>query len=215
MKILFQGDSITDAGRDVRVVKTANNPSGLGHGYVLMAVGRLLAEYPDRDLQFYNRGISGHKVFQLANRWQRDCLDLTPDVLSILIGVNDFWHTFSGGYTGSLDTYEQDYMALIDRTREALPKTQLIICEPFMVPCGEVDQLWIRQFIQYREAARRVAARAQAVFVPFQSVLDQACRTTPPALLAPDGVHPTLGACHLLANAWVDTVRQAEILGTT
>ncbi len=209
MKILFQGDSITDAGRDMRVVHTANNPSGLGHGYVLMAVARLMAENPDQGLKFYNRGISGHKVFQLANRWKKDCLGLAPDVLSILIGVNDFWHTFEGGYTGSLDTYEQDYLALIDQTLEALPKVRMVICEPFMVPCGEVDQSWMQQFAQYREAAQRVAAHADAVFVPFQSVLDQACQTTPPALLAPDGVHPTLGACHLLANAWVDAVSRA------
>lgn len=213
MKILFQGDSITDAGRDLRVVHTANNPSGLGHGYVLMAVARLMAENPDQALQFYNRGISGHKVFQLANRWKKDCLDLVPDVLSILIGVNDFWHTFDGGYTGSVDTYEQDYVALIDETREALPDIRLIICEPFMVPCGDVDQSWMRQFAQYREAAQRVAAHADAVFVPFQSVLNHACQTAHPALLAPDGVHPTLGACHLLAHAWVDTVSQAKILG--
>lgn len=212
MKILFQGDSITDAGRDVRVVHTANNPSGLGHGYVLMAVGRLLAESPARGLQFYNRGISGHKVFQLANRWKKDCLDLAPDVLSILIGVNDFWHTFSSGYTGSLDTYERDYLALIDRTREALPDIRLVICEPFMVPCGEVDQTWLEQFTQYREASRRVAAHARAVFVPFQTTMDQACQTTAPTLLAPDGVHPTLGACHLLANAWVDAVIEAGTL---
>jgi lysophospholipase L1-like esterase len=215
MKILFQGDSITDAGRDVRVVRTANNPSGLGHGYVIMAVARLLSEYPDRDLKFYNRGISGHKVFQLAKRWKRDCLDLAPDVLSILIGVNDFWHTFDGGHTGTLDTYEQDYRDLIDQTRTALPSIRLVLCEPFMLPAGEVDQSWIQQFAYYREAARRVAAHADAVFVPFQSVLDQACQTARPALLAPDGVHPSLGACHLLANAWVDTAAQAKILGTS
>lgn len=212
MKILFQGDSITDAGRDARVVHTANNPSGLGHGYVLMAVGRLLAEYPDHGLQFYNRGISGHKVFQLASRWKRDCLNLAPDILSILIGVNDFWHTLSGGYTGSLETYEQDYRALIDQTRDALPNVRMVICEAFMVPCGEVDQSWMQQFAYYREAAQRVAAHANAVFVPFQSVLDRACQTAQPALLAPDGVHPTLGACHLLANAWVDTVSKAGTL---
>ncbi|MCF7974360.1 MAG: SGNH/GDSL hydrolase family protein, partial [Phycisphaerae bacterium] len=213
MKILFQGDSITDAGRDVRVVRTANNPSGLGHGYVIMAAARLLSQYPTRDLKFYNRGISGHKVFQLARRWKKDCLDIAPDVLSILIGVNDFWHTFDGGYTGSLDTYEQDYRALIDQTREALPEIRLILCEPFMLPAGEVDPSMMQQFAYYREAARRVAAYAGAVFVPFQSVLDQACQTAPPALWAPDGVHPTLGACHLLANAWVDTVSQAGIPG--
>lgn len=196
----------------MRVVRTANNPSGLGHGYVIMAVARLLAQFPARGLLFFNRGISGNKVFQLAERWERDCLLLEPDVLSILVGVNDFWHTYTHGYLGSVDTYEQDYMALIDRTRDALPQVRFVICEPFLLPCADVTSDWIDRFVNYRKVARRVSVHANAVFVPFQSVLDRAAETTPPALLTPDGVHPTLGGCHLLAEAWIEAVLNAGVI---
>src|SRR4030043_1969549 len=90
--ILFQGDSITDAGRDRKSEGNANNSNALGKGYVYSIATQLLAESPGDGLKIYNRGISGNKVFQLADRWDKDCLDLKPDVLSILIGVNDIWH---------------------------------------------------------------------------------------------------------------------------
>jgi lysophospholipase L1-like esterase len=97
--ILFHGDSITDAGRK-RDVSTANSNAGLGRGYAWLAAAQLLIDRPDANLKIFNRGISGNKVYQLAERWQADCLDLKPDVLSILIGVNDFWHALDGLYKG-------------------------------------------------------------------------------------------------------------------
>ena len=92
--VVFQGDSVTDAGRN-RDRADPNQPAGLGSGYSGMATGELLGSGPGSPWYCYNRGVSGDKVFQLAARWQQDCLDLRPDVLSILIGVNDFWHTLS------------------------------------------------------------------------------------------------------------------------
>ena len=97
--ILFQGDSITDAGRE-RGAYYANDYGGMGQGYVRHIVTELLAKHPDKDLKIYNRGISGHKVYQLRDRWEDDCMMLKPDILSILIGVNDHWHTLSGRYGG-------------------------------------------------------------------------------------------------------------------
>ena len=94
LTILFQGDSITDAGRD-KASYYANDAAGMGQGYVFQIVSHLLGANPGKDWKYYNRGISGHKVFQLADRWDDDCLQLKPDVLSILIGVNDFWHTLN------------------------------------------------------------------------------------------------------------------------
>src|SRR5256886_5178130 len=98
--VLFQGDSITDAGRD-RGVADRNSAGALGSGYPLLAAAAALAAHPDRGLRFYNRGISGNKVPDLAARWATDTVALAPDVLSILIGVNDFWHKLSSGYTGT------------------------------------------------------------------------------------------------------------------
>lgn len=204
--ILFQGDSITDAGRDRRIAGTTNHTEGMGEGYAFIAACQLLADYPEKHFKFYNRGISGNKVFQLKERWHKDCLCLKPDVLSVLIGVNDFWHTLSHDYQGTRDVYERDYLALMYSTREALPKTRIIICEPFILPCGHIEIEWLSQFQGYREAARKVADSIDAVFVPFQSMFDEACQRMPAAYWATDGVHPTAAANHLMAGTWVKTV---------
>jgi lysophospholipase L1-like esterase len=129
--VLFQGDSITDAGRN-REEKGFNNTRALGNGYALLASSRLLHEHADKTLQIANRGISGNKVYQLAERWDEDCLNLKPAVLSILIGVNDFWHTLNGDYTGTIETYRTDLNNLLDRTKQKLPGVKLIIGEPMV-----------------------------------------------------------------------------------
>ena len=108
LKILFQGDSITDAGRN-RGRYYANDGYGMGNGYVSFTVKHLLGTQPQKNIKCYNRGISGHKVHQLADRWDDDCLNLKPDVMSILIGVNDYWHTLTHGYTGDINRYKNDY----------------------------------------------------------------------------------------------------------
>ena len=130
--ILFQGDSITDAGRDKKN-QNPNNGRAFGRGYANLIASRLLEEMPEKDLTFYNRGISGNKVYQLAERWQEDCLDLKPDILSILIGVNDYWHFRQGRYDGTPGIYETDYRKLLNRTFEALPGLKLLICQPFIL----------------------------------------------------------------------------------
>lgn len=201
--VLFQGDSITDAGRSREEAGVANQQPGLGHGYAWFAAGELLVERPTDGLKIYNRGISGNKVFQLADRWQADCLDLKPDVLSILIGVNDLWHTLDGKYQGTVQIYERDYNALLDRTRKALPKVKLVICEPFVLRCGSVNDRWFPQFDEYRAAARRVAAGHRAKFIPFQAMFDEAVKYAPPQEWAKDGVHPTATGAALMAHTWL------------
>ena len=101
MTILFQGDSITDAGRQNRQAPKPNDQKSMGNGYASMAASALLTSLPDHNLSIYNRGISGNKVHQLDARWQSDCIDHKPDILSILIGVNDIWHGFQGKYDGN------------------------------------------------------------------------------------------------------------------
>src|SRR5881397_2560668 len=155
--VLFQGDSITDAGRD-RGLADPNSAGALGSGYPLLVASAALAAHPDRGLRFYNRGISGNKVPDLAARWAADTVALAPDVLSILIGVNDFWHKLSSGYTGNVEDYEHQYTALLDDTRRALPRTRLIVLEPFVLRCGAVDDRWFPEFDQ-RHPRRRNAAR--------------------------------------------------------
>lgn len=202
--ILFQGDSITDAGRD-KAQYYANNASGLGTGYVHMAASTLLEKYPDRLLRIYNRGISGHKVFQLAGRWEDDALNLKPNVLSILIGVNDFWHMLNGQYDGTATIYENDLRALLKRTKEALPNVRLIMGEPFAVKGGSAvgNNKWTTEFPAYQAACRKVSNEFNASFIPYQSIFDKVIPRGGAAYWCPDGVHPSMAGARLMANAWI------------
>jgi lysophospholipase L1-like esterase len=204
--ILFQGDSITDAGRDRNSEGNANNSNALGKGYVYSIATQLLAERPGDGLRIYNRGISGNKVFQLADRWDKDCLDLKPDVLSILIGVNDIWHSLNGNYEGTVGKYEKDYRALLERTRKMLPEVNLVICEPFVLRCGAVNDKWFPEFDEYRAVASKMAKEFDALFVPFQSMFDDAVKQAAPAHWAGDGVHPSMAGAYLMAREWLKAV---------
>jgi lysophospholipase L1-like esterase len=199
--VLFQGDSITDCGRD-RTRPDPNAASALGSGYPLLAAAAELAAHPDRALRFYNRGVSGNKVPDLAARWATDTVALAPDVLSILIGVNDFWHKLSSGYTGTVEDYEHQYTALLDDTRRALPRTRIIVLEPFVLHCGAVDDRWFPEFDERRAAAERVARHAGATFVPLQPMFDDLARKSMPAYWAADGVHPTPAGHAAIAERW-------------
>jgi len=207
--VLLQGDSITDAGRNRRNEDKANDRGALGGGYAFFIAAGLLATRRDPELKIYNRGISGHKVFQLAERWDKDCLALKPDVVSILIGVNDIWHKLDGHYDGTIEIYERDYRALLERTKRELPEVKLVVCEPFVLRCGAVNDKWFPDFDGYRAAARKMATAFDAVFVPFQSMFDEATEDAPPAYWAGDGVHPTIAGAQLMAQAWLDAVSKA------
>ena len=205
--ILFQGDSITDAGRNKK------NPvanEGLGRGYPQHVATALHKDHAELDLQIHNRGISGNKVPDLERRWQKDCLDLKPQILSILIGVNDIWHMLNGRYKGTVQTYRDGYAALLDRTRKALPSTQIVICEPFVLMSGTVKQnkdKWFPEFDKRRAAAKEVAKDAEAAWVPFQTMFDDAVTAgTEPSALAGDGVHPTQEGHALMAKTWREVV---------
>lgn len=205
--ILFQGDSITDSGRN-KGDNSCNNASSLGSGYPMLAGAKLLEKHPSLELNVYNKGISGNKVYQLAERWDKDCLDLKPDILSILIGVNDLWHKLNGQYNGTIETYRNDYIALLERTNKALPDVKLIICEPFAVPgVKAVDEKWYPEFITYQEAARNIAVQFKATFIPYQKIFDEAQKRAPGAYWTGDGVHPTLAGAQLMAQAWVKAVK--------
>lgn len=202
-RVLFQGDSITDAGRKRSGNLTANEQSFLGNGYASIAATSMLVHHPTSELSISNRGISGNRVVDLAARWDEDCLVLEPDVLSILIGVNDIWHARQGRFEGTVESYERDYDALLERTRSALPKLRLMICEPFVLNCGAVDDSWFPDFDGYRQAAQRVAQKHAASWVPFQESFDRALSVAPPEHWAPDGVHPSPSGAALMAQTWL------------
>ena len=205
--ILFQGDSITDAGRN-RKHQVANE--GLGRGYPSFIAVDLHHDYPKLNLQIHNRGISGNKVPDLDKRWDVDCLELKPKILSILIGVNDIWHMLNGRYKGTAEVYRDGFTALLERTKKALPSVTLVICEPFVLKSGTVLQnadKWFPEFDTRRQYAKEVADKAEAIWVPFQTMFDDAVAAgTKPGALAGDGVHPTADGHKLMAKTWRETV---------
>jgi len=205
--ILFQGDSITDSGRN-KEDNSYNNARALGSGYPMLAGAALLEKYASLNLKVYNKGISGNKVYQLAERWDKDCLEIKPDILSILIGVNDIWHTLNETYKGTIEIYRNDFTALLERTKKALPNVKLIICEPFAVPgVKAVDDKWYPEFYGYQKAAREIAVQFGATFIPYQKIYDEAQKQAPGVYWTPDGVHPTLAGAQLIAQAWLETVK--------
>lgn len=203
--ILFQGDSITDAGRK-KDSSAANDQAALGGGYAFLAAAELLVDHPKGDLKIYNRGISGNKVHQLAERWQQDCLDLKPNVLSVLIGVNDIWHGLNGQYDGTVETYRDDYRKLLERTKQELPEVKLVVCEPFVLRCGAVTDKWFPEFDKYRAAAKEISDEFATVWVPFQTMFDDAVKLAPPEHWAGDGVHPSPAGNALMAYTWMKCV---------
>lgn len=200
--VLFQGDSITDANRR-RGRKGPNDPAALGHGYAFHTAAEILRRFPEMNLQVFDRGISGDKVYQLADRWEKDCLRLKPDVLSILVGVNDYCHPIFHGNGKTVAEYEQDYDELLDRTRAKLPDVRLILGEPFLLKAGSITEAHVEGIGMYREAARRIADKHKAVWVPYQQVFNDALKLAPAEYWAPDGVHPTVAGHMLMSKAWL------------
>lgn len=205
--ILFQGDSITDAGRK-KDNPDANNTSAMGNGYAMIASSELLNRYAGKNFKIYNRGISGNKVYQLTERWDKDTVDINPNVLSILIGVNDFWHTLTNGYKGTIKTYNDDFRNLLDQTKQKFPDIKLIIGEPFaLTGIKSVNANWYPAFDEYRNASRIIANTYGVVFIPYQNIYDKAQMLAPGVYWTADGVHPTLAGANLMAHAWLEAVK--------
>jgi lysophospholipase L1-like esterase len=199
--ILFQGDSITDVGRK-RDAAEANNGSALGGGYPFLLASAILRDNPTLGLSIYNRGISGNKVPDLKARWEADAIALKPDVLSILIGVNDIWHKLDGNFSGTVQSYETDYTELLRSTRAALPQTRIIVMEPFVLRTGSVNERWFPEFDERRAVAKRVAKQAGATFVPLQDMFTDLARGSTPDYWLGDGVHPTLAGHQAITERW-------------
>lgn len=206
-RILFQGDSITDAGRDRKIIDP-NSTQALGNGYALLTAAKLLKEYVDKDVQIYNRGISGHKVPQLQERWQTDCIDLKPDILSILIGINDYWHKRSGNYSGNAQDFKNQYENLIESTLENLPDVTLIIGEPFGVKgVRHVTDDWYPELQEYQDVARQISKQYDTLFIPYQHIFDEAIKKADGAYWTTDGVHTSLAGAELMSEAWLKFIR--------
>jgi len=204
--ILFQGDSITDCGRNRDAGATPNNLPGLGQGYAMMAAAELLSTRPVDGLHVFNRGISGNRVVDLYARIQGDILNLKPDVLSILIGVNDTWHGKNPDWSNgvAIPKYERIYRDLLNEVREALPAVKFLLCEPFVLRCGVVRDDWVEEIDERSAVVAKLAKEFGAVLVPFQSMFDEAVKLAPPEYWAADGVHPSAAGHLLMAKCWLE-----------
>ena len=198
-RVLFQGDSITDGNRG----RNEDPNHILGHGYCFIIAAQYGARFPERKLTFLNRGISGNKVTDLAARWQKDALDLKPDVLSILIGINDSGHI-------PLEEYEQIYDKLLVDAKAANPNIHFILCEPFYLPKdGHKEGDERDQDVKKRQAiVAKLAGKHQAALVKFQKVFDDACKRAPAQYWVWDAVHPTYSGHQLMADEWIKTASQ-------
>jgi acyl-CoA thioesterase I len=203
--ILFQGDSITDTGRN-RDIALPNHGAALGSGYANHIAATLLHRHPSAKLQFYNRGISGNRVVDLYARWRSDAINLKPTAISILIGVNDTWHGFGSNNGVEVERYAQVYRMLLEYTRQQLPTVQFILCEPFVLPCGVVQPAWQAEMRARQEVVKTLASEFDAYFVPFQSQFDRVVNMPTPEYWAGDGVHPSPAGHHLMAECWLQTV---------
>ena len=203
--ILFQGDSISDINRSVEV-KEANHNRALGIGFCNYIAARLLRERPAGKLKFYNKSIGGNRIVDLYARWKIDAINLKPDLISILIGINDTWHKFSKQNGVEPKRYETVYRMLLEDTREQLPQVELVLCEPFAYKCGVVTEEWIGELSQRQQIVKKLAEEFGAIFVPFQSALDKVLEYAPPEYWLGDGVHPTMAGHWLLSECWYETV---------
>ncbi len=197
--VLFQGDSITDSGR------SRENRNDLGHGYAMMAASWVGAMYPELSVRFVNRGISGNRAKDLENRWQEDCLDVAPTWVSIMIGVNDTWRAFDSNDPTSPEAYRDAYEAILAATREKLG-ARLVLLEPFVLPHPEDRKAWRADLNPRIDIVRELACKYEAILVPLDGIMAEACTRRAPAYWASDGVHPSLPGHALIAQAWLQAV---------
>ena len=194
-RVLFQGDSITDGNRG----RSADPNHILGHGYAFIIAARHGAAFPERKLDFFNRGVSGNTVLDLEKRWPKDTLALKPDLLSVMIGVNDQSRNVT------LEAYEATYDKLLTDARAQNPKLKLVLMEPFVRHPGKP----VPEGIVARQAiVAKLAQKHGAALVKLQKLFDDAAAKTADDYWIWDSVHPTYRGHQLLADEWERVVRE-------
>lgn len=190
--ILFQGDSVTDCDRD----RAASGD--LGHGYA----AKVARHYAGQPLRFLNRGISGNRVKDLQARWQEDCIDLQPALVSILIGINDTWRRYDNNDPTSTAAYLEGYHELLSQVRDRL-QARILLMDPFVLPVPPDRRAWREDLNPRIDGVRDLAREFGAVYVPLDGIFAEASTRKPCEFWAADGVHPTDAGHQLIAEAWI------------
>ena len=196
--IVFIGDSITDAGRCEAVY------SPFGYGYVNFTANRLLAKYPDFNINIINTGISGNTIRDLKQRWERDCINHQPDILSVLIGINDVWRQYTERLDEAvfLEEYELTYKRLLTLVKDK-NDCQLVLMQPFMF-CNDTDNPMFEALQDFIAVVDNLAKQFDAVLVPLQDSLNKQMKKVSPDKWSNDMVHPFVWAHAWIAQRWID-----------
>jgi lysophospholipase L1-like esterase len=211
LRILFQGDSITDA---FRKPKELNRAFQLGNGYVFLIGANLSLRFAANPIELINRGNSGERVQELLLRWQEDAVDLKPDVLSLLAGVNFAISRRLIGREETIETFVQCYRRLLDPLREQNPDMRFILMEPFVLEAGEVTRAWREDLAEPRAVIAELSEEYGAIHLPLQQIFDEATQLAPPSYWAHDGIHATEAGFQLIANSWLEAVDNAGLLAS-
>ncbi len=205
IRILFQGDSITDAGRDRK------NPESLGAGYPKFVAGAMNFEEPGA-YEFINRGIGGNRIVDVYARIKADIINLKPDVMSLMIGVNDVWHEFGSQNGVDAEKFERIYDMLISEIKEALPNLKIMILSPYVAHGTSTDAIGYDEFraevVKRIDAAKHIADKYDLPFVNLQARFDDAAARGPISCFTQDGVHPVAGGVELIKRAWLETYKK-------
>ncbi len=200
MRILFQGDSITDACRDRR------NFYDMGAGYPLYAAELIRKSHPELDLEFINLGISGNRTDQLFDRLYKDCIELQPDVVSILIGINDIWHRHNFDMISTTD--EQialNYRCILKRIKEQT-SAKIMILSPYVLDCEDKEPLR-RDLVTVRPIIKALADEFADVFVPLDELFAEALVVQPePKYYSGDGVHPNPNGARFIGEHYAKAI---------
>ena len=204
-KLVMIGDSITDCGRARPVAEGSSE--ALGKGYVSLVDAWIMSVYPERGIRVINMGSGGNTILDLKNRWQTDVLDLKPDWLSIMIGINDVWRQFDTPRQRDRHVlpkqYESTYRQLLETTRPTLKG--LVLMTPYYIEPNKSD-LMRAQMDRYGAITRKLAAEFDAIFVDTQAAFDQLLTTLYPASIGWDRVHPNNIGMASLARAFLNGI---------
>lgn len=204
-KLLMIGDSITDCGRERPVADTESG--SLGNGYVSLVNAFLNAVYPRQRIRIINMGISGNTVRDLDARWKTDVLDMKPDWLSVMIGINDVWRQFDAWLQPERHVLIDEYSSTLERlVRTVRPQLKgLVLMTPYFIETITSDPMR-EKMDRYGDVVRQLAEKYQAIFVDTQAAIDEVLEDTPPMSLARDRVHPNLIGHMILARAFLKAI---------
>lgn len=200
IKLLFQGDSITDAGRSYE------DPHLLGEGYVKYAAQYLQDAYPNVEFEFINLGIGGNQTISLVDRLDRDFISVQPDIVSILIGINDVWHHAEDRSWIPDEVFAERYRTVLQAIKEKT-NAKIMMLEPFLIPVE--DKLYYREDLYRKIEIERALAREYAdVYVPTDGLLASAYIGNEPTAFAADGVHPTAMGAEYIGRIYCEYMKK-------